>query len=160
MNAPEMTPLAAHGLEVSLPSGWDGRIYHADEGGVTVLHAASFQLAPVEDDGDFALLSARAIPPGGSLAVLLDYGPEMSGEGLYAPTSVSLPIEPEQVWKSTLVESRPEQAAFQRFFSRPSRALTLYLTVSTAPDIDTSVADANEVLSTIKIDSIGLMEEA
>ncbi len=76
-----MTRLASHGIEVELPAGWEGRLYRRP-GGHPILHAASFAL-PAQD-GDFATGAAAAMPPGATLAALLEYEPALAGRGLFA----------------------------------------------------------------------------
>src|SRR6185437_3199512 len=73
--------LAAHGIALELPTGWDGRIW-TRAGGGPVLHAANVAL-PVTD-GDFATRATGMLPADGVVVVLVDYGPDEAGTPLFA----------------------------------------------------------------------------
>jgi len=82
--------LAAYGVEVSVPAGWDARIYARPlaraaalpgvspfsrrpqaHGGSATLHAASFALP--RDDADFGTTATESMPTGGAFLALVEY---------------------------------------------------------------------------------------
>ena len=86
--------LTAHGIEVTLPPRWSGRIFRR-AGGNATLHAGDFRLAL--GDGEFGDRSTGQMPPGSTFFALVEYLPGAGlqpGRGLYAPSSVSLPWIP------------------------------------------------------------------
>ena len=79
--------LAAHGIRVGLPPGWEGRIYRRpDVAAQPVVHAANVALAP--DDGDFATRTAELMPVDGALIVMVEYDPVLAGTAQFASTGV------------------------------------------------------------------------
>ena len=77
--------LSAHGIEVTLPPLWSGRIF-ARAGGNATLHAGDFRLAL--GDGEFGDASTAQMPPGSAFVALVEYLPGAGlepGRGLYAP---------------------------------------------------------------------------
>ena len=82
--------IAAHGIGLELPGGWEGRIYRL-KGGDPILHAASFAL-PVAD-GDFGSGATAAMPAGGAFLALKEHrpgSPEPVSEGPGVMTALIL----------------------------------------------------------------------
>ena len=123
--------LAAYGIEVQLPSGWDGRIYRRS-GADPTLHAANFRLPPA--DGDFGSGATAHMPPGGVLLVLKEYrpGPRLvPGTGLFESERIPLPLRPGDFHPRALQVGRSGQAGFQHFFTSGGRPLCLYAVLDT-----------------------------
>jgi len=121
--------IAAHGIELDLPSGWEGRIYRL-AGGDPVLHAATFAL-PTRD-GDFGSGATGIMPPHGAFLALKEYrpGPRLvPGVGLFAPRSIPLPLHRERFHPRALQVGRAGQAGFQHFFTASGRPCCLYAVV-------------------------------
>ena len=113
--------LAAYGISLELPRGWDGRIYRRPGAGPT-LHAANFQLAA--DDADFGSGATGRMPQGGIFLALKEYaaGPRLRpGVGLYASHSLPLPLQRRYFHPNALQVGRPGQAGFQHFFTAAGR---------------------------------------
>jgi hypothetical protein len=113
--------LAAYGISLELPRGWDGRIYRRHDASPT-LHAANFQLP--EDDADFGSGATGRMPPGGIFLALKEYaaGPRLRpGAGLYASRSLPLPLQRRLFHPRALQVQRPGQAGFQHFFTAAGR---------------------------------------
>jgi hypothetical protein len=130
--------LAAYGISLELPRGWDGRIYRRP-GASSTLHAANFQLPP--DDADFGSGATGRMPPGGIFLVLKEYaaGPRLRpGVGLYASHSLPLPLKRSYFQPRALQVQRPGQAGFQHFFTAAGRRpFCLYAVLSRArPPLD------------------------
>lgn len=150
--------LAAHGIELDLPGGWEGRIYRVP-GGDPILHAASFAL-PVKD-GDFGSGATGAMPSGGAFLALKEYrvGPRLRpGMGLFAPAAVPLPLTPGHFHPRVLQVGRRGQAGFQHFFTTSRRPFCLYAVMAaganglaTAARAPERMGEVNRILSTLKI---------
>lgn len=150
--------IAAHGIELELPPGWDGRIYRV-AGGDPVLHAATFALPAT--DGDFGSSATGSMPAHGAFLALKEYrpGPRLRpGLGLFAPHPVQLPLPPTRFHPRMLQVGRPGQAGFQHFFTTSGRAFCLYAVIDTTPASLASVAQARHrvgelsgILATVKI---------
>lgn len=113
--------LAAWGIALDLPRGWDGRIYRR-AGASPTLHAANYPL-PAED-ADFGSTATARMPPGGIFFVLKEYqaGPRLPpGVGLYASRSIPLPLEQHNFHPRALQVGRQGQAGFQHFFTGAGR---------------------------------------
>jgi hypothetical protein len=126
--------LAAHGLEIELPSGWSGRAFRRDAGGAT-LHAGDFQLSL--EDGEFGDRSTQAMPPGSTFLALTEYRPGAGlepGQGLFASRRIPRTLDPAAFSSRGLAHPRPDQAGTQRFFTAAGRPLCLYVVVSGGRD--------------------------
>ena len=136
--------LAAHGIEIDLPRGWDGRIYRRP-GADPTLHAASFEL-PAKD-GDFGSGATGRMPHGGTFIVLKEYraGPRLHPDrGLFASRSIPLPLEPRRFHATTLQVGRPGQAGFQHFFTSAGRPFCLYAVIKRPRSGIASTAQAGD----------------
>jgi hypothetical protein len=126
--------LAAYGIEIELPRGWDGRIYRRP-GADATLHAANFPLP--HDDADFGSGALAHLPGHGAFLALKEYraGPHLKpGVGLYASRSVSLPLNASDFNPRALQVGRPRQAGFQHFFTASGdRPFCLYAVIATPP---------------------------
>jgi hypothetical protein len=150
--------LVAHGIEVELPAGWDGRI-HRRPGAEATLHAANFQLP--DRDGDFASGATGGMPHAGIVFVLKEYqaGPRLvPGTGLFASSTLPLPIERQHFHPRCLQVGRPEQAGFQHFFTASGRPFCLYAVVKGLGAQAHTVAQArdqlghlNQILSSLRL---------
>jgi hypothetical protein len=140
--------LAAHGIALDLPQGWDGRIWSREGGGGPVVHAANIPLPP--SDGDFATLATQSLPADGVVVVLVDYGTADAGTPLYdhpAPTR----IDAAGLSPQTLLRRRPGQRGLQRFFTSSGRAMCLYVVVGSAAHASDLAAAVSGVLATLQI---------
>jgi hypothetical protein len=125
--------LAAHGIAIDVPAGWDGRIYRP-AGGPPVLHAASFTLP--DGDGDFGSSATGVMPAAGAFLALKEFEPDARlrpGEGLFASRELSLPLDERHFHPRVLQVGRRGQAGMQHFFTTAGRPLCLYAVISTAP---------------------------
>jgi hypothetical protein len=130
--------LAAYGISLELPRGWDGRIYRRT-GASPTLHAANFHLP--EDDADFGSGATARMPPGGIFIALKEYaaGPHLRpGVGLYASRALPLPLQRRYFHARALQVQRPGQAGFQHFFTATGRRpFCLYAVLRSArPPLD------------------------
>ena len=151
--------LAAHGIAIELPAGWEGRIYRRP-GGDPTLHAANYPLPG--SDGDFGGLATERMPENGSFLVLTEYRPGQGlepGRGLFAADSIPLPLDVHRFHPRTLHVGRPGQLGFQHFFSSGRRPFCLYAVVrpagrgraARAAAAAPQVSAVNDVLATVRI---------
>ena len=95
-----MTDLSAHGISVTVPSGWEGRVFRrpaagevtasaadgppAPPGEITnaVVHVATISLPP--DTGDFASGAVERLGPDDALVVLFEYDAASVDQPLFA----------------------------------------------------------------------------
>jgi hypothetical protein len=142
--------LSAHGISLSLPNAWDGRIYGRprlsaspagssplvpgfdgiERGSLATLHAASFPLSGAE--GEFAAEATERMPASGAFVALVEYQPDdrlVPGEGLFASREVPRALAPEDFRPETLMVPRRDQVGLQRFFTTGVRPFCLYAVI-------------------------------
>ena len=126
--------LAAHGIEVTLPPLWSGRIF-ARAGGNATLHAGDFRLAL--GDGEFGDRSTDQMPHGSAFVALVEYLPGAgleAGRGLYAAQRIRLPLDPTAFSPRKLAHIRPGQEGIQQFFTTAGRPMCLYVVLAARGD--------------------------
>jgi hypothetical protein len=170
-----MGEIQAHGLAVSTPAGWEGRIYRrpaADElrgtstdGPVTgapapagelvhpVVHVATIPLAP--DVADFASDAVDGLGPGDAIVVLKEFDPSETQFVLFGTQGIPRDLDPDWFDPSSLQRTLPGQAGVQRFFQDGGRAFCLYVVLGAYARRNDVVPRVNEVLATIQIDPLG-----
>lgn len=142
--------ITGHGLTMDLPTGWEGRIYQRPEA-TPILHAANFGLPPV--DGDFASGAVGAMPEDGVLIVLAQYQLSLSGQGLFRPGSLPIPMAAMAFRARAMQRRVPGRLGLQRFFTVQTRPFSLYVVTGTKPSRGELVDRANRVLSTLVIEA-------
>ncbi len=148
--------IVRHGLEVTLPSGWDGSIYWrsvaANEVTQPVLQAGTFGLPP--DRGDFGGGAVELMAPDDVFVALVEYGPESSSTALFATAGIPRRLPPESFSPWALQRVIPGQAGLQRFFNEQGRAFCLYVVLgSFAMRAKLSTA-VNVVIGSIQIGTV------
>jgi len=122
--------LTAHGIHVTLPAGWSGRVFARQRGAAT-LHAGNFTLAL--DDAEFGTTSTAWMRPGGAFVALTEYRPGSGlepGAGLFASRRLPLPLDPTAFSERTLAHPLPGQLGMQHFFTTAGRPFCLYVVVA------------------------------
>jgi hypothetical protein len=150
--------IAAHGIGLELPHGWNGRLYRV-AGSPPILHAASFALP--HEDGDFGSGATAAIPPAGAFLALKEYEPGprlLPGVGLFASHAIPLPLTPGHFHPRALQVGRRGQAGLQHFFTASGRPFCLYAVIETIGASSASIArthdrvgQLNRILTTLKV---------
>ena len=143
--------LAAYGMTVELPSGWEGRIYRRP-GGDATLHAGSFPL-PV-DDADFGSGTVAAMNGDGAFVVLTEYERALAGQGLFQAEGLGLPLRGSDFSPRTLQRALPGLVGFQRFFTASDRAWCLYVVVGTQSNATALVEQTNHILGSVVLDAV------
>ena len=135
-----MTRLAAEGLAVDLPAGWEGEIYVRPPGptGAQVGPAAarSGHARPVLQLADFALPRVRGDFGGGAVELmgprnifvsLFEHGPESVGMPLFETHGPPWPVSSSAFGPNRLQRPLPGQGGGQWFFHQHGRAFCLYV---------------------------------
>jgi hypothetical protein len=163
--------VAAHGIEVELPSGWDGRIYGRPrlaegpsprsvlpgfdgsvEGRIATLHAASFPLTGAE--GDFGADATIRMPDRAGFLALVEYQADenlVPGTGLFAEPAPPEALDLGEFSPETMMVHRRDQAGLQRFFTVGERPFCLYAVVGSRRHGHQAVAGINAVLGSLVI---------
>ena len=148
--------VAAHGIAVDLPDGWEGRIFKRRQGDPT-LHAGTFALP--FDDGEFGSRATAKMPGGATFLTLTEYRPGQGlvpGRGLFEAPAIPLPIPKSRFRRNHLLVARAGQRGFQHFFTSGGRPFCLY-TVINEPRVGAARADVggvNDVLGSLAIEPI------
>ncbi|WP_249010102.1 hypothetical protein [Conexibacter sp. DBS9H8] len=142
--------LRGHGLAITLPAGWEGRISRRGSG--PVLHAATFPL--LSSDGDFGSAATGRMADGDSFLTLVEYvDPDQirPGRGLFAasrPRGVAV----REFGAMQLQVTRRGQLGWQRFFTESGRTCCLYAVLQPGPvPAAQLVAVLNRVLAALVI---------
>jgi hypothetical protein len=143
-----VSTLAAYGISLELPAGWEGYAFRHD-GGEPTMHIASFPLPRV--DGEFGSGATAAMPGDGLFLALTEYrvAAGQLGTGIFAEPPPRV-LRAEQLSPHTLLRPFAGQRGLQRFFSSGGRAFCLY--VVAGRDGDSRLRAANGVLSSIEIE--------
>ena len=163
--------LGAHGIRLSLPNAWDGRIYGrprlaanpaesvlvpgfdgTEQGHLATLHAASFPLSGAE--GEFAAEATTRMPAAGAFVALVEYQPDdrlVPGEGLFASREVPRALAPGDFRPETLMVPRGDQVGLQRFFTAGARPFCLYAVIGSRDAAPRGSAAISEVLGSLVI---------
>jgi hypothetical protein len=163
-----MTDLSARGVGVTLPPGWEGRVFRRPAAGEvaasaadgrpappgeltnTVLHAATIPLPP--DTGDFASSAVPTLGPADALVVLIEYDRANATAPLFAEVSpVPRRLDPDDFSPRTLQRALAGQAGVQRFANEAGRAFCLYVVLGAFRNRVRVVAQVNAVLATLTI---------
>lgn len=154
--------IAAHGLAIDPPGGWDARIVRpppdilgaAATGGPPptvhpVLHAANFALP--EERGDFGSGAVELMGPFNVLVALVEYHPDESATALFAPRGMPRRLEPGSFSPDVLQRTIPGQAGSQHFFSENGRAFSLYVVLGSFAQRAALVGQVNGALERVEI---------
>lgn len=124
--------LAAEGLELEVPPGWESRIRRGkpEQAGETlmpVLHAATVPLDA--ERADFGAGVVERLGPEDVFISLVEFGPEAAGSKLF-PEVERLPnLLPDMFHPSQLQRTLRGQAGTQIFFTYQGRAFCLYVVI-------------------------------
>lgn len=166
-----MTELAAHGIEVTLPTGWEGRVFRRPSSGEVAATAADGPPAPAGDSthaivhvatialppgmGDFASGAVDRLGPSDAVIVLFEYDPASAGEPLFQAAGIPRALAAEDFSPGVLQRAIRGQAGVQRFFHETGRAFCLYVVLGAYSNRQQVVPEVNTVLATLKIDQLG-----
>jgi hypothetical protein len=148
-----MTRLAAHGVGIDVPHGWEGRIVRRTAVNPTerprpVVHLASFPLP--EERGDFGVGVTELMRSGDVFVTLFEYGPESVGTPLFA--GVGVPHLTVNLFGSRRLQRMlPGQLGCQLFFTAKQRPFCLYVVVAGRLHLRSSITQVNSVLGALDL---------
>ena len=148
-----MTRLAAHGIGVDVPNGWEGRIVrraavHPTEQPRAVVHLASFPLP--EERGDFGVGVTELMRSGDVFVTLFEYGPESVGTPLFAHEGVPR-LAADMFTSRRLQRTLPGQIGSQLFFTAKGRAFCLYVVVAGRIHLRPAIPHVNKMLQALRL---------
>ncbi len=149
--------LESHDFEVTVPEGWEGRIYQLDtleaatSGGSDhpVIHAANFTLP--EERGDYGSGAVDLMESDNVFVALLEFEPQLASHALYARNGMPRALEPDEFRANGMQRWIPGQAAYQSFFNEHGRAFCLYIVIGSYLRRQKLAAEAEKLLMRIKI---------
>ncbi|MCU1465010.1 MAG: hypothetical protein JWM72_938 [Actinomycetia bacterium] len=147
------TTLAAHGLAIGLPTGWEGRIQRravsvAAEQTHAVVHLANFALPEERDDfggGVTPLMRSADV-----FVVLFEYGPDAVGKPLFATQGIPR-VTADMFGSKRLQRPLPGQLGCQRFFTAHGRPFCLYVVAGSRAYLPRILAEVNGVLTDLDV---------
>jgi hypothetical protein len=163
-----MTKLGAHGIEVKLPTGWEGRVFRRPRAGEAsiaaadgppappgetthaVLHVSTISLPP--DAGDFASGAVDKLGPNDALIVLFEHDPASVDQPLFKADGIPKALAEEDFSPKVLQRGIRGQAGAQRFFHDADRAFCLYVVLGSFGNRRRLVPAVNDVLATLTVD--------
>ena len=148
-----MKRLAAHGLALGLPAGWEGRIHRrpvtvASEHTRAVVHLANFALPERRDDFGGGVTPGMRSPD--VFVALFEYGPESLGAPLFASKGVPR-VSAGMFNSKRLQRPLPGQVGCQHFFTANGRPFCLYVVAGSRAHLPRIVADDNAVLADLDV---------
>jgi len=159
-----MARLAAHGLELDLPQGWDGRIMRretapvevraAPPGGVAppppaVAHAATFSLP--RELGDFGGGAVELMRRDDLFVSLVEFDRDSLGTTLFVRNGLPGRLRPGDFDPQALQRTLPGQAGTQVFFTAADRPFCLYVVLGSFVRRAGMVPVVNGLLSGVQI---------
>jgi hypothetical protein len=159
-----MGTLAGGGVAVTLPAGWEGRIFTRDPDPIprelrpnaattttttgVVAHIANFALP--EEMGDFGSGAVDLMSGPDLLVVLFEYGSESIGTALFAAQGLPT-LRAEDFSPHTLRKLLEGQSGVQRFFTLSGRAFCLYVVLGSHLRRVRTTPVVNEVVRSITV---------
>jgi len=165
-----VTDLVAHGIEVSLPAGWEGRLFRRPRDGEIAAQDAHIEgepAAPQETTNAVLHASTIAVPPGvGDFAsgavdklraddifvVLFEYDPSSADTVLFQSAGIPRTLTADDFSPNVMQRAIRGQAGVQRFFNDQGRAFCLYVVIGAFARRRELVYRVNEVLATLTIE--------
>ena len=157
-----MTRLAAHGVSIDVPAGWEAELSTQPDPStldpatdplprpLVVLHAANFSL-PAER-GDYGSGAVEIMGRNGIFAALVEFDGASAATMLFAAEGVPTRLAADDFGPDRLHLSMPGQAGLQQFFHVGSRAFCLYAVIGSHSLRGVLVPELNRVLSGLSID--------
>jgi len=167
-----VTDLTAHGIQVTLPTGWEGRLFRRPRAGEIAAadaHVQGAAAAPAESTNAVLHVSTIALPPGiGDFAsgavdklgdddvivVLFEYDPEAAGTPLFKAAGIPRVLQADDFSPNVMQRAVRGQAGVQRFFHDQGRAFCLYVVIGSFVRRRDLVKRVSAVLATVTIDPL------
>jgi len=167
-----VTELVAHGIEVTLPTGWEGRLFRRPRDGEVaaqdahiegepaaphettnaVLHASTIAVPP--GVGDFASGAVDKLGPDDVFVVLFEYDPASADAVLFKSAGLPRTLSADDFSPNVMQRAIRGQAGVQKFFNDQGRAFCLYVVIGAFARRKELVKRVNEVLATLTIEPL------
>jgi hypothetical protein len=162
-----MATIRAHGIDVGLPAGWDGRISvradGAPEAAITAsgTHVATLHSQPVAhlanfglpaDRGDFGSGAVELMGDRDVFVVLFEHEPAATATALFRAPGLPRTLTARDFDPATLRRGIAGQSAHQAFFQESGRAFCLYVVLGAHARRAALVPIVNAVLASVRID--------
>ena len=144
--------IAAHGIAVDLPPGWEGAITGAGKADTTatpVVHLSTAALGP--NRGDFGSGAVERMRPANVLVVLLEHHPDAARTPLFANRGLPRQLTPAMFSPHQLQRTIAGQAGTQVFCHESGRAFCLYVVLGSYLRRGTLVPLVNSLLGSLEI---------
>jgi hypothetical protein len=152
MTAPR-SPVAALGMAVVPPAGWEVAIYRRPPGHgeqtFPVLHAATVPLPATR--GDYGSGVVELLGHEDVFVSLLDFGPEAAGSRLFSGLQGVPGLTPDAYRPNQLQRTIQGQAGVQRFFTTAGRGFCLYSVIGAFANRVTLTGRANAILGSVRM---------
>jgi hypothetical protein len=165
-----MTDLAAHGIEVSLPTGWEGRVFRRPAAGDVAASAADGPPAPDGETthavlhastialplgiGDFASGAVDKLGGTDVIVVLFEYDTASIDTPLFKSVGLPRTLAADDFSPNVMQRAIRGQAGVQKFFNDQGRAFCLYVVIGSFARRQQLVKRVNEVLATLTIEPL------
>jgi hypothetical protein len=146
--------LSRHGIEIALPSGWDGRIYRRALGAQRtppILHAANFPLP--SDRGDYGSGAVERMQRHDVLVTLVEHDRSAAGSALFAARGLPH-LSASDFSRHMLQRTLPGQSGVQRFFTWNGRPFCLYVVLGSHAARARLVPLVNGMLRSVAISTL------
>jgi len=148
-----MTRLSSHGIAITVPKGWEGRLFVPDLDppaiNLPILHLTNTVLTT--ERSSFAPELAARAGGTGVLVALLEFDHTLADVGLYEPQGLRLPLTRDRFHEKALQFPSRVQEGHQWFFSEGGRAFCLYVVLGTGRGADRRLDEANRALASLEI---------
>ena len=157
-----MTTLAAHGVSLEVPAGWEAELSTQPDPStldpaaeplpapLVVLHAANFSL-PAER-GDYGSGAVEAMDRNGIFAALVEFDRASAATALFSREGVPTRLAADDFAPDQLNVAVPGQSGQQQFFRVESRPFCLYAVIGSHSRRGVLVPELNRVLSGLSVD--------
>ena len=146
--------IAASGLSIEPPSGWEASIFRRPptSGEVTypVVHAATVPLPAGR--GDYGSGLVETLGPSDVFVGLLEFGPEAAETPLFSGLRGVPGLTPDVYRPRALQRTIRGQAGVQRFFTVAGRAFCLYSVIGSMAERVPLTARANQLVGSLRVE--------
>jgi len=145
--------LRAHGIEATLPTGFEGRIFIRPSTGrevpYPVANFATFALPA--DVGDFGSGAVTLMGTSDIFATLFEYGPESLGKPLFARQGMPLILSSDDFRPYVLRRGLSGQSGSQWFFTEAGRPFTLYVVLGSHVRRNQLLPRVNDLIGALSV---------
>lgn len=140
-----------HGIGLTLPSGWDGRVIEQWPGELPVVHAASLALPADDSKLEVGKAASRMMDAEDLRVVLIEVGNQVGTQG-FDPASLPIRIGRSDLRSSPSPFVLRDHAVAGRRFAIHRRPFSLLVEFGRKPPTARQLEEANRVVSSLEID--------